>query len=121
METAVSGVVEQISDVKGDVAKVMGMFPSLPQLPEGSFLGLPIKWIDPSSMLFATTPSIENGPADNAVTSSEQAPEGERVTEPPASEETKTHHHPPPPPNDAPPPPNDSSKPPPPRGAHSLY
>ena len=125
MENAVTGVVEQISDVKGDVAKVMGMFPSMPSLPEGSFLGLPIKFFDPTSMLFATTPSIENGPVENSdASTAEQVPgsEGEPSAEPP-SEENKTHHHPPPlPSNDAPPPPpSDGPKPPASRVPHSLY
>ena len=49
LETAVSGVVDQIKDVKGDIANVMGMFPSLPKLPDGYLLGVipagGLKWM----------------------------------------------------------------------------
>lgn len=80
LETAVSGVVEQISDVKGDIAKVMGMFPSLPQLPEGYLFGVIPKegfqFLDPTALFRGAVPAIDNKPAnsDEPVVSSSEEP-----------------------------------------------
>lgn len=118
LETAVIGVVDQIKDVKGDIANVMSMFPSMPTLPEGVLWGLiPSKFIDPTQ-LFATQ-AIDNKAANDA-SADPVAPPADCVSEPdsiaPTEENADTtqqdsppppphhnhhHHHP----NENPPPP----------------
>ena len=116
LETAVTGVVEQISDVKGDIAKVMGMFPSLPTVPEGFMFGvLPkesLQFLDPT-LLFRGAGAIDNKPANREEPAASSSEEPAVTTEPVAPttegevpptegevppENGTTHHHPPPPP-----------------------
>jgi len=111
----------------------MGMFPSLPQLPEGYLFGLiPSQFVDPTQ-LFRGATAIDNKPANEetisssseepiaaepvAVTNEGEIPPADPVVEvptegeaPPAeipTENNTTHHHPPPPP----PPPAEEPKP----------
>lgn len=130
LETAVSGVVDQIKDVKGDIANVMNMFPSLPKLPDGYLLGVipagGLKWMDPTNLFLPQT--IENKPIEDSAPTNgsepvEQAEETHHKPPPPqehpeSSDETSVVPPPPPPPQEnhhKPPPPQEGAKPPPPQ------